>query len=257
MISIVKGIFTFAAFACAASGSAQAADEASGWAFMVEPYLLISTIEGDASIGRATGVDVDVDFGDILEILDLGAMVHFEAIRDDTWGVVLDYGFMDLSDKVTTAKGGVLEADVRQGILEAFLMRRFHDGINSVDIFAGIRWWDNDIGVTVDPALLPGTRSRKIKQDWVDPVIGVRWNHAINDRWNLTLRGDAGGFGVESDSTFSVSASATYSFKSSLALELGYRALWVDFEEGTEQTPGYFAYDTVTHGPLIGLIIKF
>lgn len=257
MVGKVRWYLKFTALACAVNGSAHAADDASGWAFMVEPYVFASTIEGDASLGRVTGADVEVDFSAILEALDMAAMVHFEAIRDDKWGVVLDYGFMDLSDKVSTARGGVVEADVHQGVLEAFVLRRFQNGPSSVDVFAGVRWWDNDIGATVDLALLPGTQSREIKQDWVDPVIGVRWNHPLNERWKFTLRGDAGGFGIESDFTTSVSASATYSFKSSLALELSYKALWVDFEDGTPQTPGYFAYDTVTHGPLVGLIINF
>ena len=257
MIGRMKWFLKFAAFACAIGGNAHAADGSSGWAYMVEPYLLASTIEGDASLGRVTGVDVDVDFGAILESLDIGAMVHFEAIRDDQWGVILDYGFMNLSDKVSTARDGVVEADVHQGVLEAFVMRRFQNGPGSVDVFAGVRWWDNDIGATVDLALLPGERSREVKQDWVDPVIGARWNHPLNDRWKLALRGDAGGFGIESEFTATLAASATYSFKSSLAVEIAYKALWVDFEEGTRQTPGYFAYDTVTHGPLVGLVINF
>jgi len=71
------------------------------------------------------------------------------------------------------------------------------------------------------------------------------------------LRGDVGGFGVASDFSSTVGVSAFYSFKLILSLELAYRATWVDFADGTPQTPGHFAYDTVTHGPLIGLAFKF
>jgi hypothetical protein len=252
-----KWILICAMLVGAASSGSHAADDSTGWSFMAEPYVLASTIDGEASIGRITGADVDMDFGDILKVLDLGAMVHLEAIRENTWGVVLDYGFMDLSNKVTTPRDGVLEAEVRQGVMEAFLLRRFQSGPSSLDVFAGIRWWDNDIGATVDLALLPGERSRKIKQDWVDPVIGARWTHPLSERWELTLRGDVGGFGVASDFSATAMASAKYAFNSTLALELAYKALWVDYEDGTRQTPGYFAYDTVTHGPLIGLIIAF
>lgn len=246
-----------AALFLATGAIAESDQQSKDWAFTVEPYGLITSIEGDTSLGRITGVDLDVDFSTILENLDLAAMVHFEAIKNNQWGVILDYGFMDLSSDASNARGGVVSADLRQGVLEAFIMRRYEKGENALDVYAGIRWWDNDIGVSIDPALLPGTRSIKVKQDWVDPVIGVRWHHPINEKWNLVLRGDIGGFGVASDFTTAVGVSAFYSFKSSLSLELAYRATWVDFEDGTRQTPGYFAYDTVTHGPLIGLAFKF
>ncbi len=245
-----------AALALCSTNIANAASD-KDWAYTIEPYGLFSSIEGDASIGRVTGVSVSVDFGNILDNLDLAGMVHFEAIKGDRWGVILDYGFMDLSGSVTNARGGVFAADVRQGVLEAFVVRRFNKDSGALDVYAGIRWWDNDIGAILDPALLPGSLSVDIKQDWVDPVIGARWHRPINDRWALMLRGDVGGFGVTSDFTSAVGVSAFYSFKPTLSLELAYRATWVDFADGTPQSPGYFAYDTVTHGPLIGLAFKF
>ena len=36
-----------------------------------------------------------------------------------------------------------------------------------------------------------------------------------------------------------------------------YKALWVDYENGTPGSPDFFQYDTVTHGPLLGIIYKF
>jgi len=41
-----------------------------------------------------------------------------------------------------------------------------------------------------------------------------------------------------------------------LAINLRYKALSVDYDEGVAG-PGYFAYDTITHGPLIGLSFTF
>jgi hypothetical protein len=240
-----------------AAGQTLAADKSDGWSFQIEPYILATSIEGDTSIGRATGVDVDVDFGDILDALDLGAMIHFEAIRANKWGLILDYGFMDLSGQAAVGQGGVVAAEIRQGVLEAFAIRRFERGSNSLDVFAGVRWWDNDLGATVDLMVLPGTQSAEVEQDWVDPVIGARWRHPFSDKWDLQLRGDVGGFGVESDFTWTIATSVFWRFKGSMALEFAYRGLWVDFETGTAQMPGYYAYDTVTHGPLVGVVFGF
>jgi len=241
----------------ATAGQTAAAGKSEGWSFELEPYILASSIEGDASIGRVTGVDIDTDFGDILDALDIGAMLHFEAIKSDKWGLIVDYGFMDLGGAVAVAADGVLAADVRQGVLEAFALRRFDRGSNTLDVFGGVRWWDNDLGATVDLMILPGTPSSSIEQDWVDLVLGARWKHPFNDKWDLALRADVGGFGVESDFTSAVATSVFWRFKANMALEMGYRALGVDFKTGTAQMPGYFAYDTVTHGPLVGVVFGF
>jgi len=254
---MIKTLAAFLTIVALLHSNAATAEPDSDWAFSVEPYVMFSSIAGDASIGRLTGVDVDVDFGDILNNLDIGAMGHVEAFKSNKWGFILDYGFMKLSRGATTGRGAVLDADLRQGVMEAFAARRFEQGTNMLDVYAGIRWWSNEIGVSIDPALLPGSRGVEVDKDWVDPVIGARWHHPINAKWALGLRGDVGGFGVKSDFSSAVGLSVFYHFKPSLVLELAYRATWVDFDDGTRQTPGYFAYDTVTHGPLIGLAFKF
>ena len=49
------------------------------WNFIVAPYALMPNISGDASVGRVDNVDVDVSTSDILDSLDLGAMLQLEA----------------------------------------------------------------------------------------------------------------------------------------------------------------------------------
>ena len=95
------------------------------WAFSIEAYLLATAIEGDASIGVIRNAKVDVGFDDILKNLDMGAMLHFEAVKNNTWGFYLDYGFMDLSGGTENSLGGTVKAGVRQGVLDAVVFRRF------------------------------------------------------------------------------------------------------------------------------------
>ena len=203
------------------------------------------------------GVDVDVDMTDILEVLEMAFMGHFEAHHGNGWGVALDYGFMDLSADIAGPRGGVVDAKVRQGVFEALLVRHNQSGKGQLEYLAGVRWWDNDIDVVVDLAVLPGTSAVEIKEDWVDLVLGVRWSNPVNDNWTFNLRGDIGGFGVESDFTSAVSAGFHYEMTESIDLDLQYKATWVDFQTGRAGQPGYFQYDTVTHGPLIGVILNF
>ncbi len=143
-----------------------------GWFCIFAYYLMATSIAGTASIGRATGVDIDVEFSDILETLNIAAMAHFEAHHKSGWGIWLDYGFMDLSQDTSGPKGGIAATDLRQGVMEAF---------------AGIIYVINDL----------------------------------------------------------------------LDIDLTYKATWVDYEEGTKRTPGYFEHDTVTYGPILGLNFKF
>ena len=70
---------------------------------------------------------------------------------------------------------------------------------------------------------------------------------------------DVSGFGVADGADFTWSASATVMFKMTekLVLDFGYRAVGVDYDNGKAANDGFYAYDTITHGPLVGLLIKF
>ena len=43
----------------------------------------------------------------------------------------------------------------------------------------------------------------------------------------------------------------------SIALDLRYKPLWVDYKTGDPGQPGSFGYNTTTHGPLVGIVINF
>lgn len=230
---------------------------ADDWTFSVEPYLLAANIQGDSAIGRAAGVPVDLGFSTILENLDMAAMLHFEAHSRNGWGFSLDYGFMDLSDDIFGDRGGVLDVRVRQGTLEGLLIRQSGIASLGLEYFAGFRWWDNDVDVTVDPAVLPGDATRKVDAGWIDLIAGARWTRQINDRWVVRVKGDIGGFGIEADFTSSLAVSGIYKFSDRYALDLQYKAIWVDYETGRPGQGGYFAYDTVTHGPIVGFQFNF
>ena len=229
----------------------------SNWSTEIEIYMLGASIKGDSSTGRVTGVPVDIDFGTILETLKMSFMGHVEPMYNNQWGVWLDYGFMDLAGKKQNDRGGVVKSGLRQGVLEAVGIYRQPINQGHVDYYAGIRWWDNDIDVTVNPAILPGSTDASISEDWVDPIIGVRWTHIFNEHWSMTLRGDVGGFGIASDMTWATAIGARYHLNESLDVDMQYKATWVDYSNDKMGTPDYFQYDTVTHGPLLGLVFKF
>lgn len=250
----MKSTLSLVIAAALATSAAQAADN---WQFEIEPYLAATSIKGDAGIGRIAGVDVDVDFSTILENLKMAAMIHAEALHQSGWGVILDYGFMDLEKDGSGPRGGIIDAGLRQGVLEALLFYRLEQESSDIDIYAGLRWWDNDIELEIDPVALPGSRKTEVEEDWVDPVVGGRITRPLSDKWSLTARADIGGFGIASDLTYSLSAGAKYRVNESITIDAQYKGTWVDYEDGTPGTQGYFKYDTVTHGPLLGVIFTF
>ncbi|GAB5451765.1 MAG: hypothetical protein Hals2KO_20930 [Halioglobus sp.] len=231
---------------------------ANDWQFELEPYLFGSFIDGEASAGRVEGAAVDMDFkDDILDNLDSALMVHMEALHGSGWGVMLDYSFMKLKNDISLPLNAELDTKMRQGVLEVdgFYRRAWGDAM--IDYTAGVRWWDQDIDVELDTAVLPGDRKIDIKEDWVDVVIGARLQQPLNDNWTFVARGDIGGFGLEADFTSQLSVGLKYRMNDSFLLDINYKAIWVDYDNGDKGESGYFAYDTLTQGPALGLIFQF
>ncbi|TLU61108.1 hypothetical protein FE810_15670 [Thalassotalea litorea] len=230
---------------------------AQDWEFMIEPYLMGTNIEGDFGSGRIDQAQVDVDFGTILDNLDMAGMIHMEAISPGNVGVAIDYGFMDLGGSRNFETGQELDAGVRQGVLEAQIFYRNHLQNASIDYIAGVRWWDNDIDLDVDLPNLEQRLSASVEEDWVDFIVGLRWYSHLSENWTFELYGDIGGLDFASEFTSKVKVGVQWQMTELLTLDVKYMATWVDYEDGTSGEPGYFSYDTVTHGPVLGLVFTF
>lgn len=140
----------------------------------------------------------------------------------------------------------------------------------AVDVLAGARYWylNPDIGLNVTatvsiPALglsrtAGGRVAGDVTIDWWDPFIGLRVRHQRGPGKELVVRGDIGGFGVGSDFTWKLEG--LYNFDTKLlghdvTAQLGYRALYADYEQG--QGRNTLAFDWLWHGPIMGLKMKF
>ncbi len=243
---------------CIISASPAAAED--DWEFVIAPYLLAPRINGDAGLGRfLNGADIDVDSRDVFKHLDLGAMVHAEVRHRSGFGAIVDYAFMDLSSETDSpiVPGAKIKGEVFQGVLEAFGSYRFDlTPQHQIDAYAGIRWWHMEVELKRRNAAAFNVSGKK-DEDWVDPVIGARWTAEWFPDWRTSLAADIGGFGVASDFTANLQGLIIYDAWESVSLAAGYRALWVDYDNDKSGQPGYFAYDTVTHGPQIGVIFRF
>jgi hypothetical protein len=251
--SIVLSSFLFAGGAVEPMVVEEPVVETKAWSFELEPYMMVTNIYGTSTLSVLPTSDVDVDFKNILDNLDMALMVHVEAHHQSGWGMWIDYGFMDLSNGVEDYPA-VTSVSARQGVLEVMGLYRQTLSSGYIEYLAGIRWWDNDLGL--DVVLNNQSYSRVKKVDWVDAVVGFRYTHILNENWKFRMHGDIGGGGA--DITYAATAGVIYTINDLMDVDVKYKATWVDYEEGTPVIGGeYFSYDTVTHGVVLGLNFKF
>jgi len=228
--------------------------EKSDWEFIVAPYFVIPSITGEQSVGRVDGVDLDVSPHDIFESLDFGAMMDME-VRKGRIGAVVNASYMGLEGDESGPFGGDLDWELKQWTVSAYGTYRFPHEKGFIEPYIGARYWSIDMSIDLSGGLV--TRSEDRDEEWVDIFGGVRLKQELNDKFSLLLQGDIGGFGLTSDFTWYALAGVGYDLNEHCTLVAAFTALGVDYEDGDKGTSGYFEYDTITYGPLIGIIFRF
>ena len=94
-----------------------------------------------------------------------------------------------------------------------------------------------------------------VSKTWFDPIIITRLSADIREKWLFQFRGDIGGFGIGSDFTWQVQASAGYRFSKLFQLTAGYRYISVNYDKGEGSTR--FIYDINTYGPVVRFGFNF
>jgi len=226
-------------------------EEVSNWSFELMPYFAMSGLSGDSSIISTATSQVDLPFDDILDALEFSVPIHAEILNKSGWGIWLDYSYMSLGGSGLIPTGHNITLDVKQTTFEGYAMYRQPIQNSTIDYMAGVRSWK----LKMDAEISGLPNLNKTDNDWVDFVVGARWTTNINKDWKFYTRGDIGA--GDSDLTATVVVGFRYTMNEWLDFDIKYKALWVDYETGTPNTIDYFAYDTLTQGPIIGLNFKF
>ena len=192
------------------------------WDWKISPYLWAAGLDGSVAVGPINA-DVSVSFSDVVDILRGGGLVRLEAAKD-RHGFYGDLVYLRLKEKdARDTLGGSLELKFDALIVEGAYYYRVG---SQYALEAGLRYWDFE--TTLRPALLPEV---KRANDFVDGFIGFRSEFEMNDKWDLLFRGNVGGGG--SDFAAGLQIDFRRRFTSGNTLDIGYRALDVDFEDGT------------------------
>jgi len=222
------------------------------------PYVLLPNIKGNTSLRSVNNVDVDISTSDIFDNLKMAGMIHLETMYKNSWGIVFDFGLMDLENDIPGIVNGIFyTAGIKQSVMELLLFNRTKIKGGVFDFFVGARRWKNKIRLERSQgAFLPSIELQR-DENWVDAVIGARAYFDISRDWQLMVRGDIGGLGLASEFTSLTAVGVMYHITESIVLDVQYQALWVDYETGTRDTDSSFVYDTLTHGPAVGGIFTF
>lgn len=220
------------------------------WNYLAEIYLMFPNMSGQTTVGNIPPIDVDASAGDIFGHLEMGAMLYFEA-NNGNWAIGSDLLYMKLGQDV---EPGVLvtngKVTVKQLAWEISGLKRLTPWLE-----AGLAGRLVSLNLDLEIETINQPRSGSGDKTWFDPVVVLRSNHVLNEKWLAQLRVDAGGFGIGSDFTWQLQANAGYRFSDLFQASLGYRYIGIDYDSGEGRDR--FLYDIDTYGFVLRLGFNF
>jgi hypothetical protein len=233
---------------CFSANVAPAQANNAKWQFLIEPYLMIPNMRGEAAVRRLPPTEVDADAGSIFDRLKFGAMLYLEASNSEKdWAFSSDLIYMDLEQDIKPRpliNGGDVSA--KQLAWELGILKRIATWL---EIGAGFRLINLEAVLRLQT--FNGNESAAQAEVWFDPIAIVRSQRVVREKWLLQLRGDLGGFGVGSDLTWQVQANVGYKISKLFQASVGYRVIAIDYNKG--DGPDRFVYDINTFGPVVRL----
>ncbi|WP_237216795.1 porin family protein [Falsiroseomonas oryziterrae] len=236
-----------------AAFQARAQEPQAGWRFAVTPYLWAAGVSGTATLPRETR-DFDVDFGDVLSDLNLALMGSFEARYGGRLSLILDAMTLSVEEDFATPRGvafagGRSELTATQ-LSAVGLLRIWQEPGFGLDLGAGMRAWWVENKVTLNPGLAAG-RSSSASADFVDPILALRVEFRLAERWSAVAYADIGGFDTSSRLTWQLFGAVSWQATESVSVQAGYRYLAVERERGD------LGLDLGFGGPLLGVTFRF
>jgi hypothetical protein len=230
------------------SGSASSATADDTWHFGITPYLWFAGMSGTVgALGRDAGVHVSP--GDLLSHFHIGLMGVVEARKNR---LVLPIDFMWIN--LQASKGLPFDQDlssvqvkVTETILTPKIGYRIVDNEKiKVDALVGLRYWHLGQHLNFQPSGVFNNLAPT--QNWVDGVAGAKIEAALSPKVLVTVLGDAGGGGSNSD--YQVAGLLGLKICKKAILQMGWRYLYVDYRTNA---PKLAVFDVHESGALLGV----
>ena len=227
-----------------------------GSEFKIAIYSWLAGQKGTvATLPGLPPTDIDVNFyDDILGNINASLSLKAE-IRRGRWGGMADISYADIEDESATIYGILWQSITSRTkswlVSAAVQYRLLEDPRASVDAVGGIRYWsvDSRLSLRGGPA---EDRERSYKEDWFDPIVGLKGLSFLGDsKFFTSSELFIGGFGMGSDFMWDVCANLGYQWTKSFDVTLGYRYMDVDYEKGE------FLYDVAQDGLILSFGWRF
>lgn len=232
-------------------GGLPAQAQSDDYKVQITPYLFASSVDGEITEQGRTA-HVNASFSDIIDHLDMAAMVYFDA-RFGRWRALIDNMYIKVSDEKSTPLPIFSSVRVASKLWIAdpeggYAVVRGEG--RELDVTAGVRVWTMKNDLTLfrqNVAVDRGGGSRSV----VDPIVGLRFTSDLPHKAFLFAKGDVGGFDAGATLDWQAFGGVGFKVHEKLALSLGYRYLSIENE------PRDSVYDIVLKGVIVGLGIRF
>jgi hypothetical protein len=235
------------------------AAEEKPFSITVAPYGWFSGVTGTVG-AQGNKTHIDESFLDIADQADqlYGMFGRVEA-HYLKFGAYADGGYMQIGvDNVPIPNIPPSTITQHIGLIDFGLMYRVWEKQTeaeenrakfAVDATVGARYWT--MGMEIAPA---GVAPVKGGAAWFDPTVGARGTIDVGQHLQFVVGGDVGGFGAASQFTWQAIATVGYAFQIGSvqsAVFAGYKAV------GDDYTNGGFTWNTILHGPVLGMSFTF
>jgi hypothetical protein len=219
---IVLLVVSFFFLVAVAPGSVIAQED--DWEFGLEVYLWGSSIGGKTG----SGSDLEVDFGDLLDDLNMAFMGAFGA-RKGKWSLLADVLYLDVEGDTTVGPGigpGVkLDLELTGWVVTpAVGYNLIETDRGRLDILGGARYLY--LGTDLRLGSLPPVED---SGSFWDGIVGIRGDVKLTEKWYLPYYLDVGT--GDSDLTWQALGGVGYKFNK-FDIVVAYRYLYWDFADG-------------------------
>jgi hypothetical protein len=225
------------------------------WRFTIA-FPMVWTPDINGKIRGGETIDFTISFKDILENLSFGLMFELYANRGP-YGLAFRSNFMRVEDE--NSRSGLLDTRVNttldMGVNDLLASFRVHDKLRLVTgvrhVFAKL---DVDIYSTLGDFEILDETITVTDDNMFDLLLGINFNHWINDKWGLMLNADLGVAG-DNDRNYSAEFRALYRISDLNNFWFGYRYLNI----GNDSTEGDVTYevDMIQQGLTLGWAFTF
>ena len=217
--------------------------------FSINPYIWFMAVGGTVGYFEGEKFAFNKSFSDAVKYLKMAAAAAGK-FKYDRVSFVYDISYVNLKGfgtEIPENTRGITNSNwtVKQTLYDLFISYLFPSKNKStmIDVYVGTRIWalNTEATIMVNDTVTKGTDGLTevvqkqymtgFDNTWVDPVIGVNSEFRLGKQWFAYAKGDIGGFSVNSQMTWQLTAGAAYLISPNWPVSLGFKYVGVNYDK--------------------------